>query len=257
MGPAGLLRLDHVMGLHRLFWVPDGMDASDGVYVRNATEEQFAVVAIESQRAGCVVVGEDLGTVPDEVREAMDRHRVLRSYVAEFSLPGAPGEEMGRPDHRMVATVATHDTPTFAAFAVGDDLEARRVSGLLDPDHAGHELAGRQRAIDGLVASLERGGYLDRPGDEQSMLRALVELLGDSESPAVLVSLDDLVGEIEPQNVPGTPADRPNWVLRLSDPLIQVASDPLVVATLDALQRRRLASHGRARAAAPDDGVAS
>ena len=254
MGPAGLLRLDHVMGLHRLFWVPDGMHASEGVYVRYATEEQFAVVAIESQRAGCVVVGEDLGTVPDEVREAMDRHRVLRSYVAEFSLPGGPGDELAGPDHRMVATVATHDTPTFAAFAVGDDLEARRVAGLLDPEHAGHELAGRQQAVDGLVAALERAGYLDQPGDEQSMLHALVELLGDSESPAVLVSLDDLLGGREPQNVPGTPADRPNWVLRLPGPLTAVASEPLVVATLQALQRRRLASHGRAVAAALDAG---
>ena len=79
MAHAGMLRLDHVMGLHRLFWVPDGMEATAGTYVRYPTAEQFAVVAIESSRAGCRVVGEDLGTVPDEVREAMDRHRVLRS----------------------------------------------------------------------------------------------------------------------------------------------------------------------------------
>ena len=115
MGRADTVRLDHVMGLHRLFWVPDGMEAHEGVYVRYPTDEQFAVVAIESHRAGCIVVGEDLGTVPDEVREAMDRHRVLRSYVAEFSLLGPSG--LDGPDGRSVASVDTHDTPTFATWA--------------------------------------------------------------------------------------------------------------------------------------------
>ena len=252
MTHAGLLRLDHVMGLHRLFWVPDGMHAADGVYVRNATEEQFAVVAIESHRTGCVVVGEDLGTVPDEVRNAMDRHRMLRSYVAEFAMPAGPGAPMGDPDHRMVATVATHDTPTFGAFASGGDLAARRDAGLLDHDQAGHEMQARQQAVDGLVDALMASGYLPGPGDERSLLRALVERLGDSESPAVLVSLDDLLGTFEPQNMPGTPADRPNWVLRLPGTLTEVAADPLVTGTLRALQERRLASHGRANANQPE-----
>ena len=158
------------------------------------------MVAIESQRAGCVVVGEDLGTVPDEVREAMDRHRVLRSYVAEFALPGDRGgaDRPTRPPHgrhrrhprhadlRRVRGAATTSTPAAS-------------SGLLDAEHAGHELAARQRAD--RRAGRRRSsadGYLAGPGDEQSLLRALVELLGDSESPAVLVSLDDLLGEIEP-----------------------------------------------------------
>jgi 4-alpha-glucanotransferase len=246
MAHAGILRLDHVMGLHRLFWVPDGMDASQGVYVRNATEEQFAVVAIESQRAGCIVVGEDLGTVPDEVRAAMDRHRVLRSYVAEFAVPDGAGAPLGEPDHRMVATVTTHDTPTFAAFAAGADLDARREAGHLDAERTGHEQRARQQSIDALVDVLGQRGYLHEPGDVRSLLRALVELLGDSESPAVLVSLDDLLGTLEPQNVPGTPPDRPNWVLRLPGPLTELASDPAVGTALAALQARRLASYGRA-----------
>ena len=253
MTHAGMLRLDHVMGLHRLFWVPDGMDAADGVYVRSATDEQFAVVAIESQRTACVVVGEDLGTVPDEVRQSMDRHRVLRSYVAEFAMPSGPGEPMGEPDRRMVATVDTHDTPTFAAFVGGDDLRARQAVGLLAADHAGHEMRARQRACDGLVAALELGGYLDRPGDTARLLGGLLELLADSEAPALLLSLDDLRGETEPQNVPGTPSDRPNWVLRLPGPLTELAAEPGVAALLRAVQRRRLASHGRAVAARPSD----
>ena len=252
MSHAGMLRLDHVMGLHRLFWVPDGMAAADGVYVRSAIDEQFAVVAIESQRAACVVVGEDLGTVPDEVRESMDRHRVLRSYVAEFAMPAGPGEPMGEPDARMVATADTHDTPTFAAFVQGDDLRARQAAGLLHPDHAGHALRSRQRACDGLVAALELGGYLDRPGTVGRLFRGLLELLAESDSPAILVSLDDLRGETEPQNVPGTASDRPNWVLRMPGPLTELVAQPGVAALLRAVQRRRLSSHHRARSTHDD-----
>jgi 4-alpha-glucanotransferase len=245
MRHAGMLRLDHVMGLHRLFWVPDGMAAADGVYVRSATEEQFAIVAIESQRAACVVVGEDLGTVPDEVREAMDRHRVLRSYVAEFAMPAGPGEPMGEPDGRMVATADTHDTPTFAAFVAGEDLRARQASGQLHPDHAGREMRARQRACDGLVAALELGGFLDRAGNVGRLFRGLLELLAESDAPVILVSLDDLRGETEPQNVPGTPSDRPNWVLRMPGTVTQLAAEPAVAALLRAVQRRRLSSHRR------------
>ena len=238
MAYAGMVRLDHVMGLHRLFWVPDGMDATAGVYVRYPTDEQFAVVAIESHRAGCVVVGEDLGTVPDEVREAMDRHRVLRSYVAEFSLPSGPDEPLAGPDHRMVATVDTHDTPTFAAF-------------VADPEPAP---AGASRRCGAAI----RPGRIEprlATGPRLSLLRALLEVLADSEAPALLVALDDLVARTEPQNVPGTGAERQNWVLRLPATLAELAADPPIAELLASVQARRLASHLRARATAdPEPG---
>ena len=248
MAHAGMLRLDHVMGLHRLFWVPDGMDATDGVYVRSSADEQFAVVAIESHRHGCVVVGEDLGTVPDEVRAAMDRHHVLRSYVAEFAFPPLPGEPLGEPDARSVSAVG-HPRHADLRRVRGGRRPAgpHRSGGGVDRADAGHELRMRQRACDGLVAALELRGYLDRPADERTLLRALLELLADSESPALLVSLDDLLGETEPHNVPGTGVDRPNWVLRLPAPLDELARDPFVEEVLAAVQQRRLASHARAR----------
>ncbi len=164
------------------------MDATEGVYVRYPTEEQFAVVAIESQRAGCLVVGEDLGTVPDVVREAMDRHRVLRSYVAEFSLPDEPGDSLATPDHRTVATIDTHDTPPFAAFVAADDIRARVETGQLRHEDAAHHYARRQQSCDALVTDLARRGYEGRgPRGESDLLRAVLEALGDSEAPAVLV----------------------------------------------------------------------
>jgi 4-alpha-glucanotransferase len=247
MTHAGMVRLDHVMGMHRLFWVPQGMEPHEGVYVRYPADEQFAVVAIESQRAGCIVVGEDLGTVPDEVRVAMDRHRVLRSYVAEFSLPGASDESFTSPDRRMVAAVDTHDTPTFAAFLSGADLRARRDEGRLTAVEADVALAERGRVRDRLVDTLRERGLLATGDGQQaaSVLRGLLELLADSEAPALIVGLDDLVGEHEPQNVPGTGPDRPNWVLRLPVSLAELMVDPAVNALLDAVQARRLASHDR------------
>ena len=244
-----MLRLDHVMGLHRLFWVPDGMDAADGVYVRYATEEQFAVVAIESHRAGCVVVGEDLGTVPDEVRDAMDRHRVLRSYVAEFAMPGGPGQPMGEPDHRMVATVDTHDTPTFAAFAAGDDL-ARPPRRRPARPRPRRPRAARPASAPSTAwsAALERGGYLDRPGDERSTAAGAGRAAGRQRvARRCWCRSTTCCGETEPAErarhagrptqlgaAPARPA-RPSW-----------PPTPAVVALLRALQRRRLASHGRA-----------
>ena len=224
MAHAGMLRLDHVMGLHRLYFVPDGMEATEGTYVRYRADEQFAVVAIESSRAGCLVVGEDLGTVPDEVRAAMDRHRVLRSYVAEFCLPDHPDQDLALPDPRMVATVDTHDTLPFAAY-------------LADPDRRAQ-----------VHAALGRGGWreaVDSDQSELSELAALLELLADSDAPAVLVSLDDLVARVEPQNVPGTGPERPNWVLRLPSTLAELAADPAIAELLTGLQGRRLGSHLR------------
>ncbi|HEY5156202.1 MAG TPA: 4-alpha-glucanotransferase [Acidimicrobiales bacterium] len=251
MTHAGMLRLDHVMGLHRLFWVPDGMEATEGVYVRYPTEEQFAVVAIESHRADCLVVGEDLGTVPDAVREAMDRHRVLRSYVAEFAMPEGPDGALGMPDRRTVATVDTHDTPPFAAFLAAEDIRARVAAGHLPHEDAAHEFAHRQRQCDALVADLERRGYeAERDGDARDVLRGVLQALGASDAPAVLVALDDLVGTIEAQNVPGTGPDRPNWVHRLPRSLTEMAADAGIEATLAALQARRLGSHARAQATA-------
>lgn len=244
MTHAGMVRLDHVMGLHRLFWVPDGMDATNGVYVRYPTEEQFAVVAIESHLAGCVVVGEDLGTVPDAVRESMDRHRVLRSYVAEFVMPEGPEGALGEPDAHTVASVDTHDTPPFAAFLAADDVRDRIDRGLLGPGAAVAELESRRRVREDLAAALSRRGLA--AGDDTELLRAVLEVLGESDAPAVLVSLDDLVGSRQPQNVPGTGAERPNWVHRLDMTLEDLAADPGVEATLDALQGRRLSSYFRA-----------
>jgi 4-alpha-glucanotransferase len=246
---AGILRLDHAMSLERLFWVPDGSTARDGVYVRYPTEPLLAILTIESTRTGCVVVGEDLGTVSDQVREAMASHGLLGMYVAQFSQPAWDGAPLADPGSRQLASIDTHDTPTFAGWLHGLDIDRRHMLGQVDDDAADRARDERRAQVRNLVADLTRRGYVIRgtvEEDERAVLEGLLRFLGDSEAPAVLLAIDDLVGERNPQNVPGTGFDRPNWVqrVRLSGP--ELATDDDVVPLLELLQAHRLGAFGRA-----------
>ncbi|MDX1675607.1 MAG: 4-alpha-glucanotransferase, partial [Longimicrobiales bacterium] len=157
---ARVLRIDHVMQLHRMFWVPGG-EAAKGVYVRYPHDELYAILCIESHRAGSVVVGEDLGTVPRAVRRSLRRHGVPGTYVVQFSLrdvagsaeaadqadegAGEPGPALvpGRVPGDALAALGTHDTPMFAAWWTGRDAEIRTERGLMGPEEAEAEVAGR------------------------------------------------------------------------------------------------------------------
>lgn len=252
MRVAGILRLDHVMGLHRMFWVPDGLEAREGVYVRSPRDELFALVAEESIRSGCVVVGEDLGTVPDEVRDAMAAHGLLGMYVAEFNQPAWQGAPLEAPTNEQLAVVDTHDTPTFSGWLRGRDIDRRKEVGLLDDISALDEYAARRQQRENAIGFLRGRGDLP-PGaddaDDIAIHTALLRFVGDSDSPCVLVNLEDLWGETEPQNVPGTPVDRPNWVHRYPYEVGELATHDELNAALAALQDCRLGSHLRAAGA--------
>ncbi|MCC5951629.1 MAG: 4-alpha-glucanotransferase [Acidimicrobiia bacterium] len=236
MAVCGLLRLDHVMAFHRLYWVPDGEPADRGVYVRTHSDELFAVLSIESHRAGCPVVGEDLGTVPDEVRHRIERHGIYSMYVAQFCQDAAPGAPLVLPQPGTMASVNTHDTPTLAGWVTGDDIDRRHHMGLLDEQEAADEQSRRNQQVRNLATSLG----LDRHDDHQVLLVALLEALGRTDAAVVLASLDDLLGRVEPQNVPGTPVDRPNWVLRSDASLGALESDGALADALGRLQAARL-----------------
>jgi 4-alpha-glucanotransferase len=246
MGAARILRLDHVMGLHRLYWVPDGADARDGVYVRYPSDELFAVLAVESAHGDVRVVGEDLGTVPDEIRHAVDRHGLLGMYVSQFRLPGEDGH-LPEPTDRQVASIDTHDTPTFAGWARGLDADVNLALGFVDEAEAARTRTHRAHDVEQLRAALDRQGLQVDPGDEPALFAALVTALGASPAPALLVGIDDLVGETDPQNVPGTGLDRPNWVRRLPCTVAELTADPKVLEVLDAVQRARLGAHEAAK----------
>ena len=156
MRHAGYLRIDHVMSLHRLYWVPDGVSAADGVYVTYPAEELYAVLSVESHRNRCQVVGEDLGTVPPEVRPAMRRHGVARTYVAQAALRPRAADPLGPVPSGSVASINTHDMFPLAGFIAGDDIRARLATGQLDEAGARREAAARERLVRRLREWAER-----------------------------------------------------------------------------------------------------
>ena len=240
MRVAGMLRVDHVMGLHRLFWIPEGFGAGEGVYVRYPVEELYAVLCLESHRHRCIVVGEDLGTVPRSVRPAMRRHNLRRTFVLQYAT--APDEEhsLAGLDVEGVASLNTHDLPTFAAFWRGLDLAQRGALGRLDRTQARRERALRSRLRKAWIRDLRRGGWLERKdAGSAAALRACVAYLAESSAEVVLIGLEDLWSETRAQNVPGTSTERANWCGRARYPFEVFTKMPRVLRTLRELHRRR------------------
>lgn len=204
MGPARAVRIDHVMGLHRLYWIPEGAEATDGVYVEYPAAEMRAIVALEASRSDTVVVGEDLGTVPDEVRSDMDRDGMLRSWVFQFAT--SIEDPVPVPPQNSVASWGTHDLPTFAGYWEGLDIEEREEDGDLGRRAA--ESARKERRL-WRRALLQK---LSVPEvDPRAVLLGCLRHLAASPAEMVLVDLEDLWLEREPQNRPGTGAGAGNW----------------------------------------------
>lgn len=221
---ASILRIDHVMGLHRLFWIPRGADAKDGVYVRYPEEELYAVLAIESQRAKSVIVGEDLGTVPQYVPRMMQRHGIRRMSVVQYELTP---ERVAEPPKESIASINTHDMPTFAGFWNADDVDDRVAQGLLDARGADEERAKRAKMRAALTTFLTARGLLPEgaAGGPATVLEAVLRFLASSDAEMVLVNLEDLWLEREPVNRPGVPER--SWRRRMRVPLEQLRSDVL------------------------------
>ncbi|MDO8491072.1 MAG: 4-alpha-glucanotransferase [Dehalococcoidia bacterium] len=210
---AGVLRIDHVMGFHRLFWVPRGLKATDGVYVRYRPEEFYAILTLESSRNKVMMVGEDLGTVPAEVRPAMAEHGLHRTYVVQFALSADHAHAIAPISEDMAAAVDTHDLPSFAAFWQGQDIQERVAMGLLGEVAAAKEREGREAVKRALIEFLQRRPpAIGPPDDIQGVLGGLLSFLGASSAHIVLVNLEDLWLETGRQNMPGTHGDKYlNW----------------------------------------------
>lgn len=204
---ASILRIDHVMQFHRLFWIPKGMEAKQGVYVNYQPDEFYAILSLESHRHKSLIVGEDLGTVPPEVREAMSRHALQRMYVLQFEIRPDPQNALATVPVTRVASLNTHDTPTFAGFWQGLDILDRKELGLLNEEGARKETERRQSLKKALVSYLG----LAEEADLSSVLKAVLAFLSASQAGIVLVNLEDLWLETQRQNTPGTWLERPNW----------------------------------------------
>jgi 4-alpha-glucanotransferase len=232
MKVAGMLRIDHVMGLFRLYCVPVGFPATDGVYLRYHADELLAVLVLESARARCAIAGEDLGTVPDHVRPAMARHGMYRLHVGQWALPAKLGAPTLPAPPDSVASLNTHDTATFAGWWLGADIDDRRDLGLTTDQQQAAERAERAEARSAILATIP-GASARAPSPslasdlEQAMISTTAELAaGPAE--ILLVALDDLALEPTPHNVPGTTAQRPNWQRRV--PGWSTALDPTTAA---------------------------
>lgn len=235
------LRVDHVMGLTRLFWVPAGLTPTEGVYVRYPAHEQYAVLALESHRAGAEIVGEDLGTVPREVRDSMGKHQIQRMYVAQFEAQPDARRALRKPESLCLASLNTHDMPPFAAFWKGSDIDDRIDLGLLDAAAAATERARRDRQRRALQAFLGKRSLLGQGKGAQAVVRGVLRFLARSPARMVLVSLEDLWLEERPQNTPGTWRERPNWQRKMARTWAQIRRSKAIRATLGQINRDRKA----------------
>ena len=249
MAHATAVRLDHVMGLHRLFWIPRGGAAADGAYVRYPADELYAIVCLESHRHRTRVVGENLGTVPRYVNAALSRHGLAQLHVAQFGIAPGAGDPLARVPRRAFACVNTHDTPTFAGFLAGRDIAGRVHRRVLDAGRAADEHLRRQEEVAALRGALGRvvqqasDAPVPRYAADLDLLCACLGRLARSEAGTVIVNLEDLWLELQPQNVPGTgPREYPNWRRRARYALERLIRIPEATAVLGVLTRHRAGS---------------
>jgi 4-alpha-glucanotransferase len=242
MRHAGAVRIDHAMGLMRLFWIPAGGTPADGAYVRYPLAPLLDGIARLSHQQRCLVVGEDLGTVPPVFRTAMDGAGMLSCRVVWFER--WPDGLFKRPDTypaAALASISTHDLPTVRGFLCGRDIAWRaQVGQYADAAASAAAHAARLSDIEILAAALRHEGLIGagRP-DEDAFVLALHRFLASSTAALAMVQLEDLTGEVEQANLPGTIDEHPNWRRRLPVPVEALASTGLAPAILDALRAAR------------------
>ncbi|MFE4548700.1 4-alpha-glucanotransferase [Streptomyces sp. NPDC056785] len=258
---TGALRIDHVMGLFRLWWIPQGQPPTEGTYVRYDAEAMLAVLTLEASRAGALVIGEDLGTVEPGVRETLQERGVLGTSVLWFERDWE-GDGRPLPPERWradcLATATTHDLPPTASRLTGDHVELRGRLGLLTGALADERAAASAETGEWL-AFFARLGLLRGSGSavsEEAEIQAVHRFLLRTPARMVGIWLPDAVGDRRPQNLPGTWDQYPNWRLPVADAagrpmtLEELAASPRLHALLDVVRARA----GDVRARAGEDG---
>ncbi|MEW5962561.1 MAG: glycogen debranching protein GlgX [Pseudomonadota bacterium] len=256
MRHAAALRLDHVMWLERMFWIPSGGTARDGTYVRFPRDDLMGVLALESHRNRCLVVGEDLGTVPDGFRDRMREEAILSYRFMRFERH--PDGLFHRPQSYpalALATPASHDLATIRGFWLGRDIEAKRAAGLVTDAAATAATATRAIERAQLIAALADQHLLppDFPvhlaiGDDAmaALVEAVHRFLARTPSALAMLNLEDLAGVVDQTNLPGTIDSYPNWRRRLP-------ADLTAQRLAERLQRAARAMQMEGRAQAPAD----
>ncbi|GLP84268.1 4-alpha-glucanotransferase [Mycobacterium antarcticum] len=235
---AGGLRIDHVIGLFRLWWIPNGAAPTEGTYVRYDHEALIGIVALEAQRAGAVVVGEDLGTVEPWVRDYLDERGLLGTSILWFELD-RDGDGGPLPARRWreycLSSVTTHDLPPTAGYLAGEHVRIREELGLLTRP-ADEELAQDRAEQDAWLAALRAAELIGDDPTVEQVVSALYGYLGRTPSRLLALALPDAVGDLRAQNQPGTTNEYPNWRVKLAGPdgtellLEDVFTDPRAAA---------------------------
>jgi 4-alpha-glucanotransferase len=227
---AAVLRIDHILGFARQFWVPRGASAESGAYVRFPAETLIALTAIESRLSACMIVGEDLGTIPDGLREALAAANILSYRVLWFERDGIAFKPPATYPKLALACLASHDLPTFMGWRQGRDIEIGVELGHLTEPEATERRTIRRK---------ETGALARATGAQDDGTAAAHAFVAKSPSVMMLIQADDLAGETEPLNVPGTDTERPNWRRRLSRPVEKLMEEPMAQSILAAVKRER------------------
>lgn len=243
MAHAGGIRLDHVMGLSRIWCIPTGAKPNEGAYLRFPVADMLRIVAAESARAKAIVIGEDLGTVPDGYGETLAAHGLYGIRVLFFEREGAGFAPPHRYAPHATATSTTHDLATVAGWWEGDDIPLRGGLGLLMPgetEEQAHESRGHERQA--LWHALTEQGAAHGPPParaEHQLGTAVARFLGAAPSPLVLLPLEDATMTREQPNLPGTVTEHPNWRRRLPRPAEAMLNEEPALSILGALDGAR------------------
>jgi 4-alpha-glucanotransferase len=245
--PGGIVRMDHVMGLFRLYWIPEGQDPGVGAYVSYPSRDLLGLLTLESQRRRTLVVGEDLGTVAPSIRRDLAQSRIFSYRVFYFERKA--GDHFAAPEDyplQAMACVTTHDLPTLAGYWEGRDLDLRRQLQLYpSPQSADEDAASRTRDRLLLVEALVQQGLLPpdySPSPDfcpEDLRRAVLAYLGQSRAALMEVRLEELLGLTAQQNLPGTVGQHPNWRQKIPDTLEDMRHNPEAIRLAAALRQAR------------------
>ncbi len=235
---CNVLRLDHVMAMRRLFCVPPGHNATEGVYITYRDDELFAILSLESHRNDCRLFGENLGTVPPQIERGMTTHRVGKMHVGQNTLRDDPKRAVGPVDANCVASLNTHDMPMLGTFLSGVDFAKRVKAGVLQKERVEDERAWRRKVRKPVTSFLRTTKFLTGRGeaDAPELAMALNRYLAASEAELVLVNIEDLWGETRMQNMPGTTHQHPNWQHKLRKTLREIERSPELTGAIRELE---------------------
>jgi 4-alpha-glucanotransferase len=231
------------MGMHRLYWIPQGFHKSEGVYVHYPSEETYAVLTLESHRTKTVLVGENLGIVPGYVTDSMARHGLVGMNVAYWEIASDPDGALQRMAQRphTVASLNTHDMFPFSAFWNGLDADRREELAMINVEQANLERWQRGELRWRLTSYLRDHGFaINGEDDTAGAFRGVLSLLARSRAHWVLINLEDLWLETSPQNIPDTVIEHPNWRQKAKMPIEELLRDDSIRSILEMVRMTRI-----------------